>query len=120
MTGRGGAELQQSTVQSDLAKPSSLAFAMLNQSKRKFAEAFCAVIHHDKDNHCPDALNNYRSNLVAAQPTLLQWTLGDLVGLWRSMLTDRRDADWLNAFRLRYRALDASQPAWSMFRVGKT
>jgi hypothetical protein len=97
-----------------------LAFAMINQPERRYAEAFCAVIHHDSDDHCPGALKNYRTHLTpAAQPTLLHWKLGDLARIWQSKLTDRRELDWLNAFRLRYVALDASQPAWSVFQPRK-
>jgi hypothetical protein len=93
-----------------------LAFAMLNQPTKQYQEAFCAVIHHDQDTICPQAIGNYRLHVTStAQPTLLQWTLSDVVTRWRGALSDRTHHDWLNAFRLRYLGLNASHPAWLLF-----
>jgi hypothetical protein len=95
-----------------------LAFAMLNQQPSRYQEAYLAVVYHNRDQNCSAALASYKQHLTSAgASTLLEWPLQDLVTFWQSALTDRTRQDWLNSFQLRYLLLEASEPAWQLFRA---
>ena len=51
-----------------------------------------------------------------AQSTLLDWPLDIVVARWADLLETRAQREWLNGFRLRYLDLEASRPAWEIYR----
>ena len=94
-----------------------LAFSILHQPEQVYQEGFCAVVYHDEDVACTKAIEAYRLQLEPwAQSTLLDWPLGHVVERWTDLLQSRAQRDWLNAFRLRYLDLEASRPAWQIFK----
>lgn len=94
-----------------------LAFAVLRRSAGRYKEAFCAVISHDLDEGCPDAIKAYREKLTeAGQATLLEWPLGDIFSSWHPSAATRQQSDWLSALRLRYVDVSASDLAWNKYR----
>lgn len=98
-----------------------LAFSMLNQPDTPYSEGYCAVLHHDQDESCPKALEQYREHLsTGGLNTLLHWRLDDVVERWLAVVKSRAHRDWLSAFRLRYLDLEASRPAWEAFQVASS
>jgi len=94
-----------------------LAFSVLYQPQKVYQEGFCAVVYHTEDVACTKAIETYRLQLEPwAQSTLLDWPLGDVVERWAALLEGRNQREWLNAFRLRYLDLEASRPAWYLFK----
>jgi len=94
-----------------------LVFSILHQPEQVYQEGFCAVAYHEKDEACTRAIEAYRLQIEPwAQPTLLDWPLGDMVGRWASLLQSRAQREWLQAFRLRYLDLDTSRPAWQIMK----
>jgi len=95
-----------------------LAFSMLNQPNTPYNEGYCAVLHHNEDESCPKALQQYRAHVNAdGLNTLLHWRLEDVLESWSAVVKARAHRDWLNAFRLRYLDLEASRPAWEAFQA---
>jgi hypothetical protein len=93
-----------------------LAFSALHQPEPTYQEGFCAIIYHDGDTACTQAIDAYRAHLEPlGQTTLQTWCLSEVVGCWAGLVQRRARREWLNAFRLRYLGLQASQPAWRIF-----
>ena len=96
-----------------------LAFAMLHQEPAEYVEGFCAVLYHDGDEACTEAITAYRRHLRnEADGTLLSWPLGDLVTAWEGAAVTPDEEHWLADFRLRYLDLSASEAAWVAFSAG--
>ena len=94
-----------------------LAFSILHQPEQVYQEGFCAVVYHDEDAACIRAIEAYRPQLEpGAESTLLDWPLGNVVERWSGQLQSRAQREWLNAFRLRHLDLEASRPAWQIFK----
>jgi hypothetical protein len=90
-----------------------LAFALCHQKTRKYVECFCAVVSHPQDVSCLKAVADYGEHLLSeGKKTLLPWSLDTLVNTWLPLATTREESSWLQAFRLRYLDLEASEPAW--------
>lgn len=90
-----------------------LAFAMLHQDDSRYTHGYCALVHHEGDSGCDQAVQAYRQLLrPEAAHTLLVWRLGDLMERWTSQDLARAHREWINAFRLRYLDLGASRHAW--------
>jgi hypothetical protein len=97
-----------------------LAFAMLHQSPAEYAEGYCAVLYHDGDGTCAEAITVYRGHLRPhAGGTLLAWPLSDLVTAWEAAAKSLDEKRWLAALRLRYLALSASEAAWATHNTRK-
>jgi len=93
-----------------------LAFAMLHQRAPVYRHGYCAVVYHDGDLACEQALQAYRRTLrPEAAHTLLEWRLSGLVHLWEGLLAGCEQRQWIDDFRLRYLDLEASQRAWEAF-----
>ncbi len=94
-----------------------LAFALRYQKALKYAECFCAVVSHPQDVSCPKAVTDYGGHLLpAGKETLLPWSLETLINAWLPLAATREETSWLQAFRLRYLDLDASEPAWQQWQ----
>jgi hypothetical protein len=94
-----------------------LAFAMLRQEPPEYSEGFCAVLYHDDDASCVEAMQAYRAHLLPeSELTLLDWPLSAMVDAWTYQLETPEQQSWLDRFRLRYLDLGASDAAWSAFQ----
>ena len=97
-----------------------LAFTMLKQEPPRYVQAHAAVLYHDDDNSCPEAMEAYRSVLrPEAQDTLLDWPLSVVLETWEKLLETAEQKSWFEDFRLRYWSLDASEEAWVAYRTGR-
>lgn len=90
-----------------------LAFALQHKSPRNYAECYCAVVSHPLDAACPKAVTAYAAHLLpAGNKTLLSWPLNILLNTWRPLATTREEHFWIQALRLRYLDLEASEASW--------
>jgi len=104
------------TKTNQLWRDHMLTFAMLNQQDPTYTEAYCAVVYHDADSICGQAITAYRNFLRPEfQHTLLTWPLRTIVGAWETLLAADEEVDWLGAFQRRYLNLAASEGAWMAF-----
>jgi hypothetical protein len=115
---RPGAEEEFSDKQfNQLWRNHLLAFSVLYQPQQVYQEGYCAVVYHAEDVACTEAIETYRLQLdPRAQSTLLDWPLDTVVERWTALLQTRAQREWLNAFRLRYLDLEASRPAWEIYK----
>lgn len=111
-----GAERVFSTMKfNQLWRNHLLAFAMLNQAEPEFAEGSCAVVYHQDNDHCADAIDAYRQHLLPrGDETLIAWPLDRVITAWDPVL-EPEQRKWLDDFRARYLDLDASESAWLSF-----
>lgn len=94
-----------------------LAFSILHQPKPVYQEGLCAVVYHNLDTACAGAIDAYRIHIEPqAHLTLRAWRLSEVVECWAGLAQGRAEREWLNAFRLRYLDLEASRPAWELFK----
>ncbi len=114
----GGSEQHfQNKLYNQLWRNHLLGFAVLHQKTPSYDEGYCAVIAHPSDPTCSDAICAYRPHLLpASASTLLEWPISTLVECCASVTVSREQRDWINAYRLRYLGLQASQPAWNAYR----
>lgn len=114
---RDGAEAQFPDVRiNQLWRNHLLAFAM-HQAPAESAEGYCAVLYHDGDKKCTEAITAYRRHLhPEAERTLLSWRLSDVVAAWEGAAETPDEKRWLAALRLRYLDLSASEEEWIAFR----
>ena len=78
------------------------------------------MVYHAEDAACTKAIETYRLQLEPrAQSTLLDWPLDTVVERWSALVQTRAEREWLDAFRLRYLDLEASRPAWDLYREQK-
>jgi hypothetical protein len=96
-----------------------LAFSMLRQPQPQYAEGYLAVLYHDLDANCPDAIRSYRGQLTPqGEATLLEWPLGKVV----HTLANATNADraWLAALKERYIDVALSDADYAAYqRPGK-
>lgn len=87
-----------------------LAQALADQ--RGVGRARVAVVHHPSDPDCRNAIAGYRK-LLGDESLLLDWPIDGVLDAWRPIVADDpARASWLDAFELRYLALEASELAW--------
>lgn len=90
-----------------------LAFALRQQSARKYVESFCAVVAHPLDARLPEICDTYRQHLQPeGKTTLLSWPLDVLLNAWRPLAATREERFWVQSLRLRYLDMEASEAAW--------
>jgi hypothetical protein len=91
-----------------------LAFAMFHQPGLKYDEARCAVVYHDDDLSCTNAIDAYCQHLrPEVRHTLLRWPLRTVMAAWSVAATAGSQRAWLAAFRRRCVDLSESDEAWS-------
>ena len=92
---------------------------MLHQKESAYDEGYCAVLYHDEDASCADAIQAYRPHLrPEAADTLLEWPLSHVINAWDSEdMLETLTQKWLADFRLRYLDLKRSEAAWNAFRM---
>lgn len=94
-----------------------LSFALQHQPENRYAESFSAVISHPLDNKCDDALEAYRMNLLPqGKANLLIWPLNDVINGWLAQPETKEEESWLQALRVRYLDIEASEAAWQHTR----
>lgn len=94
-----------------------LAFAHLHQRNNVYSEGYCAVVYHEDDTACSDALRRYRYQLrEEALATLLDWPLGNVIDRWSEESMPSVHRKWIDGFRRRYLTLEESQQEWDEFR----
>jgi hypothetical protein len=94
-----------------------LAFALRHQPESPYSEAFTAVLSHQRDTVCKNALVAYRKYLLPeGRATLLEWSLDDLINRWLARVDTRETISWLHSLRLRYLDLEASEAEWQLMR----
>jgi len=94
-----------------------LAFALRYQQGGCYTESFSAVVSHPKDKVCHSAFDAYRKNMLpTGTATLLVWSLDDLIDRWLRQVRTREEQSWLQALRLRYLDLEASEAEWQQSR----
>lgn len=114
----GGAEVHFSNKSyNQLWRNHLLAFALQHQPESHYSESFSAVIFHPKDEVCHNAVAAYCENLLpCGKTTLLKWSLDDLIDRWLGCVKTREEQSWLQALRLRYLDLKASEAEWQQTR----
>ena len=94
-----------------------LAYAMLQQSGSPYAECRAAVVYHEKDSACKNALKDYCALLTPqGEATLLDWPLDALIQAWEKIAEGAEEQKWLALFRQRYLDIELSQAAWECRR----
>ncbi len=94
-----------------------LSFAHLHQRNNVYSEGYCAVVYHEDDTACSDALRRYRYQLrEEALATLLDWPLGNVIDRWSEESMPSVHRKWIDGFRRRYLTLEESQQEWDEFR----
>ena len=89
----------------------------MHQKDSAYVEGYCAVVYHEADIACRKALREYRNHLrEEALATLVDWPLGEFVERWAKQKMSPVHREWIDAFRLRYLTLEASQQAWDEYR----
>ena len=111
---KSGAEVNFSTKSyNQLWRNHLLAFALQHQPQRQYRESFSVVLSHPKNQECHEAIDSYCENLLPRySASLFRWSLPDLVNLWFEKAQSRQEKSWLQAFRLRYLDLEASERDW--------
>lgn len=90
---------------------------MLHQRDAAYDEGYFAVLYHDMDASCLEAIQAYRPLLrPEAANTLLDWPLNDVVHAWENRVATRKQERWLADLRLCYLDLKASEAAWDAYR----
>ncbi len=78
-----------------------------------YDEGFCAVVHHEQDEDCTEAIAEYAKHLSpVGRETFLDWPLSTLIGTWRGLVEDPNDRKWIEDFSLRYLELEKSEEEW--------
>jgi hypothetical protein len=94
-----------------------LSFALQHQPNSLYSESFSAVVYHPLDEACHNAVTAYSNNLLpTGKATLLEWSLDSIVERWLGCVKTREEQSWLQAFRLRYLDLEASEAEWQLTR----
>ena len=94
-----------------------LAFAHLHQRNSVYSEGRYAVVYHEDDSACKQALCRYQDHLrEEALSTLLDWPLGNVIDRWSEQSMPSVHRKWIDGFRRRYLALEESKQEWDEFR----
>jgi hypothetical protein len=94
-----------------------LAFAHLHQRNSVYSEGYCAVVYHENDTACKEALRRYQDYLrEEALATLLDWPLGNVIERWSEQKMPSVHRTWIDEFRRRYLTVEASQQEWDEYR----
>jgi hypothetical protein len=76
-----------------------------------YAAGRLAVVHHPADPDCDGAIAGYRALLAPGDASIVDLPLDRIVATWAATVCRVEHREWLEKLRVRYLALDRSDPA---------